>query len=104
MERFSTVDVLASSRIEDVLRLWEGLGYYARARNIHRAANQVMDLFGSKVPTNADDLGSLPGIGPYTQGAILSIAFNQRVPIVDTNIERVVTGDLVLTVIRNRPR
>ncbi|MEP6754700.1 MAG: A/G-specific adenine glycosylase [Chthonomonadales bacterium] len=91
MERFPTVDVLASSPIEDVLRQWEGLGYYARARNIHRAANEIVEGFGGKVPSNADDLGSLPGIGPYTQGAILSIAFNQRVPIVDTNVERVLS-------------
>ena len=91
MARFPTVEALAAAPVEDVLKCWEGLGYYARARNIHRAAVLICEEFGGKLPHQKEALNSLPGIGPYTTGAILSLAFRQREAIVDTNVERVLT-------------
>ena len=86
-------------RLDDVLKYWAGLGYYARARNLHKGAQRVVAEFGGQVPSDPQTLLSLPGIGRYTAGAILSIAFNQDAPILDANVIRVmarvhaVTGD-----------
>jgi A/G-specific adenine glycosylase len=89
MERFPDIHSLAESDEQEVLAVWEGLGYYSRARNLHRAAQQVCADHQGQLPETADALEKLPGIGPYTAGAIASIAFGQDVPAVDGNIRRV---------------
>ncbi len=89
MERFPTVEALAAAELPEVLKLWEGLGYYARARNLHRAARQIVEEFGGQLPARSSDLLRLPGIGRYTAGAILSMAFGQPEPAVDGNVKRV---------------
>lgn len=86
---FPTVHSLAAAPLERVLALWAGLGYYARARNLHAAAIQVVTRHGGKFPDTVAGLLSLPGIGRYTAGAIASIAFDRRAPIVDGNVARV---------------
>ncbi|MCS7208274.1 MAG: A/G-specific adenine glycosylase [Fimbriimonadales bacterium] len=100
--RFPTVQALAEAPLEEVLRYWEGLGYYARARNLHRAAQQVV-RDGGQLPSTPDRLRELPGVGAYTAGAIASIAFGQPAPVVDGNVVRVLArllwlaGDLRTT-------
>ena len=89
LSRFSTVQDLASASVDDVLKIWENMGYYARARNLHGAARQIIKQFGGKIPDTWHDLTSLPGIGSYTAGAILSMAYGQPVPAVDGNVKRV---------------
>ncbi len=85
---FPTVEALAAADEEAVLKAWEGLGYYSRALNLHRCAKQVAEM-GGAFPRTAELLSKLPGIGDYTAGAVASIAFGQRVPAVDGNVERV---------------
>src|SRR2546425_5651031 len=100
MARFPTVADLAAAREEEVLRAWEGLGFYGRARNLHRAAKGVVASRGGVLPQRFAELRELPGIGDYTAGAVASIAFGERVPAVDGNATRVlarvfrVPGDL----------
>ena len=79
------------ANVEDdlLMKLWEGLGYYSRARNLKIAANQVMDLYNGELPKTKRELESLKGIGPYTSGAIMSIAYEQRVAAVDGSVLRV---------------
>ena len=89
LKRFPTVRRLAKARLDDVLKVWEGLGYYSRARNLHLAAGRIVRDFGGRVPQVRDDLLKLPGVGRYTAGAIASIAFNQDEPVVDGNVTRV---------------
>ncbi len=89
ISRWPTVAALAAADLDDVLHAWQGLGYYARARNLHRCANVVSDTFGGRFPEEEDALLSLPGIGPYTAAAIRAIAFDQRAVVVDGNVERV---------------
>jgi A/G-specific adenine glycosylase len=89
MVRFPTVEALAAADLQDVLKQWEGLGYYARARNLHRAAQVVVAEFGGQIPDARQGLLALPGIGAYTAGAIASIAFNRAEPILDGNVKRV---------------
>ena len=89
MARFPTVDALAEAPQDEVLHYWTGLGYYARARNLHRAAQQVHSEFGGHFPGTVDELADLPGIGRSTAGAIVSIAFRQRAAILDGNVKRV---------------
>lgn len=89
VRRFPTVRALASADLDDVLRCWEGLGYYARARNLHRAARQVVEHEGGRLPDTAEGLRELPGIGPYTAGAVASIAFGRAEPVLDGNVTRV---------------
>ncbi|HLK55425.1 MAG TPA: A/G-specific adenine glycosylase [Chthonomonadaceae bacterium] len=91
LERFPTVEVLAEAPIEEVLKYWAGLGYYARARNLHRAAQVVVTVFGGSVPNTPEAIETLPGIGRYTAGAILSIAYNVPRPLVDANVVRVLS-------------
>ncbi len=86
---FPTVEALAAAPLEDVLKLWEGLGYYSRARNLHRAAQIVAQDMGGRFPQTAEGLQQLPGIGRYTAGAIASIAFDQPAPVLDGNVMRV---------------
>lgn len=87
MAEFPTVETLAAAPLEAVLERWAGLGYYSRARNLHRAAQEVVHRGG--FPETAEALRALPGVGPYTAGAIASIAFGQDAPVVDGNVERV---------------
>lgn len=89
VEAFPTVEALAEAPLDDVLRLWEGLGYYARARNLHRAAREVVERFGGVVPATYDAFRSLPGVGPYTAAAVLSIAYGQPHAVLDGNVARV---------------
>jgi A/G-specific adenine glycosylase len=89
--RFPDLDSLAAARQDEVLKLWEGLGYYSRARNLHKAAQIVMDQHGGALPTSTEALLALPGIGPYTARAIASIAFQQDECVVDANVERLVS-------------
>jgi len=89
MRRFPSLAALAAAAPEDALKAWEGLGYYGRARNLHKAAQIIMREHGGRVPDNLPALRALPGVGPYTAGAILSIAFNQPAAAVDANVERV---------------
>ena len=88
LRQFPTVSDLAAAPEMDVLRLWEGLGYYSRARNLHRAANVVMEKHAGIFPHDLDSLQGLPGIGRYTAGAIASFAFDRHAPIVEANTLR----------------
>jgi A/G-specific adenine glycosylase len=89
MARFPTVTALADAPIDDVLHLWTGLGYYARARNLHRAAGIIRDQFNGEFPKTFDEVASLPGIGRSTAGAILALSRGERFPILDGNVKRV---------------
>ncbi len=89
MARFPTVEALAAASQEEVLKLWEGLGYYRRARMLHAAAQEVVAQHGGALPADVETLQALPGIGPYTGGAIASLAFGIPVPAVDGNVRRV---------------
>jgi A/G-specific adenine glycosylase len=89
LARFPTVHALADAQLDDVLKAWEGAGYYARARNLHVAAQQIVAQFDGKIPSTVDELLTLPGIGRYTAGAIASIAFNRDAPVLDGNVIRV---------------
>ena len=91
LQRFPTVADLAAAPEDDVLKMWEGLGYYSRARNLHKGAKQVVAEYGGVIPSSVEELRKISGIGPYTAGAIASIAFDQPVPAVDGNVIRVVS-------------
>ncbi len=91
MKRFPDVRSLARARVDSVLKLWEGLGYYSRARNLHASAKEVVKRFGGQVPDDREALLSLKGVGRYTAGAILSIAFDKPEPILDGNVARVLS-------------
>ncbi len=86
---YPTVQALAAARLDDVLKLWEGLGYYSRARSLHRAAQAIVQQHGGQFPAEAAALEKLPGVGRYTAGAVASIAFDQPTPVVDGNVIRV---------------
>ena len=88
MRRFPSLAALARAPLDSVLKAWEGMGYYARARNLHRAARQVVGEHGGRLPRSAAELTKLPGVGRYTAGAILSFAYHQDAPILDTNVQR----------------
>jgi A/G-specific adenine glycosylase len=89
LQRFPTVQKLAGAREASVLAAWSGLGYYRRARLLHRAAKAIVREFSGRFPQTAEELRDLPGIGRYTAAAIASIAFGEAVPVVDGNVERV---------------
>ncbi|MDG4953400.1 A/G-specific adenine glycosylase [Actinobacillus genomosp. 1] len=91
IERFPTVTDLADAHIDEVLHLWTGLGYYARARNLHKAAQQIRDQFGGEFPTDFDNVLALSGVGRSTAGAILSSVLNAPHPILDGNVKRVLS-------------
>ena len=91
MHRFPDIESLAVAPLEDVLNLWQGLGYYSRARNLHAAAAVLVEQYNGRLPRDQAALLRLPGIGRYTAGAIASIAFNQPAPVVDGNIVRVLS-------------
>jgi A/G-specific adenine glycosylase len=88
---FPTIEALAAAELDDVLRLWEGLGYYSRARSLHRAAREVVERFGSRVPADAAAMLSLPGVGPYTAAAVLSLAYDVPLAALDGNVIRVLS-------------
>ena len=88
---FPTVESLAEAEPDTVLKCWEGLGYYARARNLHRAAKQIVEEFGGRIPHDETAIRSLPGIGPYTAAAVLSIAFDKPLAVLDGNVIRVLS-------------
>ncbi|NEW08058.1 A/G-specific adenine glycosylase [Paenibacillus sp. SYP-B3998] len=89
IEQFPTVEALATAPEENVLKAWEGLGYYSRARNLQNAVREVHERYGGVVPQEKTEISSLKGVGPYTSGAILSIAYNKPEPAVDGNVMRV---------------
>ena len=89
IERLPTLSHLAAAEEQEVLRLWQGLGYYSRARNLQGAAKAVLERFAGQLPRRVEDLLSLPGIGKYTAGAIASLAFDEPAPILDGNVMRV---------------
>src|SRR5690606_12970117 len=89
MARFPTVRALADAPLDDVLAAWAGLGYYSRARNLWSGAREVTARWAGALPSRAAELREVPGIGPYTAGAIASIAFGERAPLVDGNVARV---------------
>lgn len=91
LDRFPDVASLAAAPETEVLRAWEGLGYYRRARYLHAAAKAIVRDHGGRVPSDAATLATLPGIGPYTAGAVASIAFGEAVPAVDANATRVLS-------------
>ena len=91
LARFPDLQSLAGAREEDVLAEWSGLGYYRRARSLHAAAREIVGRLGGEVPRDREVLRKLPGFGPYTAGAVLSIAYNLPEPIVDGNVIRVLT-------------
>lgn len=89
IEKFPTIDALATADEEDVLKAWEGLGYYSRVRNLQSAVKEVSEKYGGIVPDTPKEISSLKGVGPYTAGAILSIAYSKPEPAVDGNVMRV---------------
>ncbi|MGO3728370.1 MAG: A/G-specific adenine glycosylase, partial [Enterococcus viikkiensis] len=91
MEEFPTIKELAEAPEEKLLKVWEGLGYYSRARNLQAAAKQILEEFDGDFPTTVEAIRSLKGIGPYTAGAISSIAFEIPEPAIDGNVMRVVS-------------
>ncbi|MBN1681581.1 MAG: A/G-specific adenine glycosylase [Anaerolineae bacterium] len=107
LERFPTVHALANAPLDDVLKLWEGLGYYSRARNLHRAARMVLNDLNGVFPSTVNALQQLPGVGRYTAGAIASLAFGLDAPLLDGNVIRIltrlfdITGDVGLTATKN---
>ena len=91
IKRFPSVSSLAAARLDEVLEHWTGLGYYARGRNLHASAVKIVEEFSGKFPQSVEQLESLPGIGCSTAGAIVAQAFQQRAPILDGNVKRVLT-------------
>ena len=91
LDRFPTVNDLAAAPEQEVLKLWEGLGYYSRARNLHRAAQTVAREYGGAFPPNYEAIRALPGVGDYTAAAVCSIAFGLPYPAVDGNLTRVIS-------------
>lgn len=89
MEKFPTLEALSEAEEEQVLKSWEGLGYYSRIRNLHSAVKEVKEKYGGKVPDTLEEMTSLKGVGPYTAGAVLSIAYGKPYPAVDGNVMRV---------------
>ena len=90
MKRFPTLEILATASEAEVLSAWQGLGYYARARRIHQAAQAIVTSYQGKIPQDLSTLLELPGVGPYTASALLAFAFNQPTTVLDTNIVRVI--------------
>jgi len=91
MEKFPDIKSLAAASEQEVLKYWQGLGYYSRGRNIHKAAIQINTLYNNQFPTQYESIKKLPGVGPYTAGAIASIAFHSPVVAIDGNVLRVIS-------------
>lgn len=96
IRKFPTLKSLAEADEDEVLKAWEGLGYYSRARNLHAAVKEVQEKYGGKVPKTKKEITSLKGVGPYTAGAILSIAYGVPEPAVDGNVMRVLSRILLI--------
>jgi A/G-specific adenine glycosylase len=96
VETFPTVQDLAKAKEEQVLKLWQGLGYYSRARNLHSASQQIMNEFAGTIPSSSKELMKLKGVGTYTAAAVASMAFQEAVPVVDGNVYRVIARYLGL--------
>jgi len=94
--RFPTIFELAHADLQEVLRSWEGLGYYGRARNLHKAAGIVVQQHGGTIPNRWEDFRSLPGVGDYIAAAVLSMAFNRPHPVADANVRRVLSRMLLI--------
>ena len=88
--KWPTIKKLSESNIEEIMDAWSGLGYYSRAKNIHKAAKIINKEYNDQIPNNYDELIKLPGIGPYTAGAILTIAYDKKASVIDSNIERII--------------
>lgn len=97
IETFDTIDKLAKASLEDVYKLWEGLGYYRRAKHIHETAQFICENFQGQFPTTYKDILNLKGIGPYTAGAICSIAYDMSTPAIDGNVLRIISRLYALT-------
>jgi A/G-specific adenine glycosylase len=93
---FPELKHLARADLQDVLKVWEGMGYYARARNLHRAVKIVLEKYGGEIPRNWSDFNGLPGVGDYIAAAVMSIAFHQPYSVVDGNVKRVIARLLQL--------
>jgi A/G-specific adenine glycosylase len=91
IKKFPTIEALADANEDDVLKAWEGLGYYSRVRNLQTAVREVKESYGGVVPNSPQEISKLKGVGPYTKGAILSIAYNIPEPAVDGNVMRVLS-------------
>lgn len=102
LEQFSTIAILGAANQQQVLKAWQGLGYYARARNLHQAAQLIIQDYQGQFPSDLESVLKLPGIGQTTAGGILSAAFNQPVPILDGNVKRVLARLLALDVPPNK--
>jgi len=89
LKTFPTVSALARASLQDVLKVWENLGYYSRARNLHAAAKVIVEQFDCRIPDNLEEIKTLPGVGEYTAGAILSIAYGKSLPAMDGNVRRI---------------
>src|SRR5262245_51065386 len=96
LKNYPTVEALAAAPLDDVLKLWAGLGYYSRARNLHHAAQMVASEFGGKFPDELEAIRRIPGIGAYTAGAVLSIAHGKAEALVDGNVARVLSRIFLL--------
>jgi len=103
LERFPTIEILANASLGEVLQSWEGLGYYSRARHLHRLARELVERHGAVFPPTASALALLPGIGPYTAAAVASIAFGQPAAVVDGNVARILARLLDLPEEIDRP-
>ncbi|MCS7033738.1 MAG: A/G-specific adenine glycosylase, partial [Phycisphaerae bacterium] len=104
MAELPTLHDLAAADEQQILRLWQGLGYYARARNLHRAAKLIVERFGGKIPADVATLRTLPGVGRYTAGAVASLAFGRPEPVLDGNVARVLCRlDRITTDPRSHP-
>lgn len=105
---FPTVQDLAAADQDTVLKMWEGLGYYSRARNMHQTSQKIVEQYGGQFPTTAEALMQLPGVGRYTAGAIASIAFGEATPVLDGNVIRVfsrifdIEDDVTQNMVQNR--
>ena len=104
LARFPTIDALARARLDAVLRSWAGLGYYRRARNLHRAAKEIVARHGGEFPRSIEDAQELPGIGNYTAAAVLSIAYGERHGVLDGNVARVLARLSAMRGDLRRPR
>lgn len=91
IKKFPNINAVAQASEESILKSWEGLGYYSRCRNLHKAAKIIVNDYGSKIPVDWDNFRSLPGVGDYTAGAVLSIAFNKNYVAIDGNVKRVIS-------------
>lgn len=97
LKRFPTLEALAEAEEEEVMKMWEGLGYYSRARHLHEAVKEVVEKYNGEVPHEKRAFSSLKGVGPYTAGAVLSIAFEKQEPAIDGNVMRVFSRLLLIT-------